>query len=246
MIAERCEVHEEVMKFENTDVWGFEHAMRGMRNPKNSWAKSDSWCMPLDDPDFPKRGGYFIGQNDMKLAQTLIRSGSEHRKFLRQIFVSVDITAPIFWWKEMDQYKVGTVTNSCSTMHKIHSTPITIGSFEVSDYHHELQIDCEPSVGKTVGDAVSGFIQVLETIRESYMATKDKRYWKELIRWLPEGWLQKRTVTMNYENLLGMCSKSQRRFHKLDEWSQDFISWARSLPYAQEFIFIDELEGEDE
>lgn len=241
MIAERCEVHEEVMRFENTDVWGFEHAMRGMRNPKNSWYMSDSWEVP-DDKESPYKCGFCIGLKDMKLAQTLIRSGSEHRKFLRQIFVSVDITAPLYWWKEFDTYKVGTVANSCSTMHKIHSDPITMDSFELGDFNPEIAL---PN-GKTIGETMSAVVDTMEVVRKVYLKTKDKSCWKELIRWLPEGWLQKRTVTMNYENLLGMCSKSQRRFHKLDEWSQDFISWARSLPYAQEFIFIDELEGEDE
>lgn len=233
------------MKFENTEVMNFRAAMRGMRNPKNSWEKSDSWDMPADDADYARRGGYFIGQNDLKLAQTLIRSGSEHRKFLRQIFVSVDITAPLYWWKEFDTYKVGTVANSCSTMHKIHSAPITADNFEITDYHPELEMqDGEYISNAHVGDIGSIIVDALESLRKTYLETKDKRYWKELIRWLPEGWLQKRTVTMNYENLLGMCSKSQRRFHKLDEWSHDFVAWARSLPYAQEFIFIDEM-GDD-
>lgn len=230
------------MKFENTEVMNIHAAMRGMRNPKNSWSLSDSMDLPIDDPDFIKSGGFFIGPKDMKLAQTLIRSGSEHRKFLRQIFVSVDITAPLYWWKEFDTYKVGTVANSCSTMHKIHSAPITMDSFELGDYHPDVRlID-----GRMIGDVMSAIADTMEVVRQTYLKTKDKSCWKELIRWLPEGWLQKRTVTMNYENLLGICSKSQRRFHKLDEWSQDFIAWARSLPYAQEFIFIDELEGEDE
>ena len=251
MIAERCEVYEEVMKFENTEVWGFEHAMRGMRNPKNSWHMSDSQEIPPDDPEFHSHGGFLIGPKDMKLAQTLILSGSEHRKFLRQIFVSVDITGPIFWWKEFDTYKVGTVANSCSTMHKIHAHTIDIDSFEIGDLNPDLYVDSEflvadstgdadGATGTTIRDVAKTFTSVLESLRQAYLDTKDMRYWKELIRWLPEGWLQKRTVTMNYENLLGMCSKSQRRFHKLTEWSDSFISWARSLPYAQEFIFIDE------
>ena len=233
------------MKFENTEVWGFEHALRGMRNPKNSWNKSDSHYEYDNQRDcVTKDANFVIGENDMKLAQTLIKAGSEHRKFMRQIFVSVDITAPLYWWKEFDTYKVGTVANSTSTMHKITSQPITLDCFEIDDYEKDLFMYYEHS---DVKDMVADIVRNCETLRQRYLETKDKRYWKELIRWLPESWLQKRTVTMTYENLLAMCSKGQRRFHKLNEWSgQDnpnvpnFISWARTLPYAQELIFIDE------
>ena len=240
------------MKFENTEVWGFEHALRGMRNPKNSWSKKDSVVYCDDCYTGKEKGKYtsvgdlyiYIGENDMKLAQTLIKAGSEHRKFMRQIFVSVDITAPLYWWKEFDTYKVGTVANSTSTMHKITSQPITLDCFEIDDYEKDLFMYYEHSYVK---DMVADIVRNCETLRQRYLETKDKRYWKELIRWLPESWLQKRTVTMTYENLLAMCSKGQRRFHKLNEWSgQDnpnvpnFISWARTLPYAQELIFIDE------
>ena len=241
------------MKFEHTKVMNFEAAFHGMRNPKNSWKLSDSdfsstHCR-IDDPNAHcEHCKYFagddqpcipmIGPKDMALAQQLIRSGSEHRKFMRQIFVSVDITAPLFWWKEFDTYKVGTVANSTSTMHKIHSARITRDCFETGDYHPDLDlIDDIP-----LGVRVECFINDLEQLRQKYLQTKDKRYWKELIRWLPESWMQTRTVTLSYENLLAMCSKGQRRFHKLTEWSADFISWARSLPYAQEFIFLDELD----
>lgn len=238
------------MKFENTEVWGFEHAMRGMRNPKNSWPLSDSDWKWVEDPSpiNPNDPGmmFVLGPKDIKLAQTLIRSGSEHRKFLRQIFVAVDITAPLYWWKEFDTYKVGTVANSCSTMHKIHSAPITMDCFETDDYHPELKIEDSDNIkNASVSDISSIIVDAMEALRKAYLETKNKLYWKELIRWLPEGWLQKRTVTMNYENLLGMCSKSQRRFHKLDEWSESFISWARLLPYSQEFIFIDEVEDDN-
>lgn len=243
------------MKFENTEVWGFEHALRGMRNPKNSWSKSDSFKCNLENnshcPNYCKNyhndcvpNTFMIGENDMELAQTLIKAGSEHRKFMRQIFVSVDITAPLYWWKEFDTYKVGTVANSTSTMHKITSQPITLDCFEIDDYEKDLFMYYEHS---NVKDMVVDIIRNCETLRQRYLETKDKRYWKELIRWLPESWLQKRTVTMTYENLLAMCGKGQRRFHKLNEWSgQDnpnvpnVISWARTLPYAQELIFIDE------
>lgn len=247
------------MKFENTEVWGFEHALRGMRNPKNSWDKSDSIVYCNDDYYMGDRNGeytcvgdlwVYIGKNDMKLAQALIKAGSEHRKFMRQIFVSVDITAPLYWWKEFDTYKIGTVANSTSTMHKITSQPITLDCFEIDDYDGNVDCGINEIGNECIGvEFEEMFITQLEYLRQKYLETKDKRYWKELIRWLPESWLQKRTVTMNYENLLAMCSRGQRRFHKLNEWSgQDnpnvpnFISWARSLPYAQELIFIDELE----
>ena len=181
----------------------------------------------------------FIGPNDMGLAQALIKGGSEHRKFMRQIFVSVDITAPLYWWKEFDTYKVGTVANSTSTMHKMASKPITLDCFEIDDYDNSIFTNPEE---------IDYFIQFLESLRLKYLATQDKRYWKELIRWLPESWLQTRTVTMDYENFLAMCSRGQRRFHKLNEWSgQDdatlpnFIAMSRELPYAQPLIFLDEL-----
>lgn len=228
------------MRFENTEVYGFRSALRGMRNPMNSWDKSDS-VFGNEECQIT------IGTNDMKLAQKLIRAGSEHRKFMRQIFVSVDITAPLYWWKEFDTYKVGTVANSTSTMHKLATTPITLDCFETDDYNPSTFVYYEHTV---VSDVVNTeIIRLLETLRKHYLETEDKRFWKELIRWLPESWLQKRTVTMSYENLLAMCSKGQRRYHKLNEWSgQDdntkpnFISWVRTLPYAQKLIFIDEME----
>lgn len=225
------------MLFENTEVFNFEGALRGMRNPKESWEKSDSgrklYC--LEDGTYVEKScsydacngcritEYMIGENDLKLAQTLIKAGSEHRKFMRQIFVSVDITAPLYWWKEFDTYKVATVSNSCSTMHKLADTPITLDCFECAEM------------------LLPGMIEELEKLRQQYNETKDKIIWKKLIVNLPESWLQKRTVTMDYENLLAMCSKGQRRFHKLTEWSNSFIGWARTLPYAQELLFLDEF-----
>lgn len=223
------------MKFENTEVWGFKHALRGMRNPMNSWDKSDS----LIEREF--EGQLEIGKNDMKLAQTLIKAGSEHRKFLRQIFVSVDITAPLYWWKEFDTYKVGTVANSTSTIHKLASIPITKDCFEMDDFEH-CNIESEDMTFplKSIWDLI---VNDLEFLRRQYFATKDKRYWKELIRLLPESWLQKRTITMNYENILNMIH--QRKNHKLNEWSgvdnlsnENFIKWAKTLPYAEEFLFL--------
>ena len=228
------------MKFEYTDVFNFQGALRGMRNPKESWDQSDSWFPGNSGTDCPCESCTCIedmefGKNDMKLAQSLIRAGSEHRKFMRQIFVCVDITAPLYWWKEFDTYKVGTVANSTSTMHKLASTPITMDCFEMDDFEGN----------DNLVDYWEDVIGHIEGIRKVYNETKDKRYWKELIRLLPDSWLQKRTVTMNYENLLVMCSKGQRRNHKLTEWSNAFINWARSLPYAQQLIFIDELEDKN-
>lgn len=223
------------MLFENTEVFNFDGALRGMRNPKESWNKSDSgFCSVVHCNNCRFNGtnkceestpelDFVIGPNDLQLAQTLIRAGSEHRKFMRQIFVSVDITAPLYWWKEFDTYKVATVSNSCSTMHKLADTPITLDCFECAEM------------------LLPGMVEELEKLRQQYNETKDKTIWKKLIVNLPESWLQKRTVTMNYENLLGICSKGQRRFHKLTEWSVDFIQWARNLPYAQDLLFIDEL-----
>lgn len=227
------------MKFENTEVFNFEGALRGMRNPKESWSKSDSFQLPIDDPDYNKFAGYHIGPNDMRLAQTLIKGGSEHRKFLRQIFVSVDITAPLYWWKEADTYKVGTTANSTSTMHKLTSKPITIDCFEIDDYDPLTTEEIETGVNLSGEELI---IQFCESLRQKYLETKEKRYWKELVRWLPEGWLQTRTVTMNYENLFTMYH--QRKNHKQNEWSgkdnqyyTNFISWLKTLPYSKELIW---------
>ena len=226
------------MKFERTDVWGFDHTIHGMRNPLASWNKSDSYPMILEDYEFSKRGGYFIGENDMKLAQRLIKAGPEHRKFLRQIFVSVDITAGIFWWKEFDTYKIGTTANSTSTMHKLATTPITMECFECDDLAEDLLVfDNEPyNENGLVGELFQHYIEILETLRQRFNETKDKRYWKELVRFLPESWLQTRTVTMNYEVIRNIVK--QRIGHKLTEW-QTFIDWVRTLPYADDLIFYE-------
>ena len=237
------------MKFEYTEVFNFKGALRGMRNPKESWDKSDTFICGNSGTDCPFNNcshveGIEIGKNDLALAQSLIRAGSEHRKFMRQIFVCVDITAPLYWWKEFDTYKVGTVSNSCSTMHKLADTPITLDCFELDD-SEKVEIDCLSQYIENNADLWEYIVTVCEYLRQKYNETKDKRYWKELIRLLPDSWLQRRTVTMNYENLLVMCSKGQRRNHKLTEWSKSFIDWARSLPYAQQLIFIDEVEDKN-
>ena len=271
------------MKFEHTEVMNFEGAFRGMRNPMNSWAKSDSSfgisceheddyfahevaCLWADDAlknvEFENEDLYdeeheklqekylewlykngmrfmsadhhyyanYIGPNDMDLARRLISGGTEHRKFLRQIMVSVDITAPLYWWKEFDTYKVGTTANSTSTMHKLASTPITLDCFETDDFDDDFEISEHYHFSDFVNIEL---ISTLEQLRQKYNETKDKRYWKELIRWLPNGWLQTRTVTMNYENLRSMYH--QREHHKLTEW-HSFCDWVSTLPYAKELI----------
>lgn len=220
------------MKFENTMVYNIDRAMVGMRNPKNSWDKNDT-ILYVDDTWTGKEVGQhlgnglcvYIGPNDMKLAQNLIKSGPEHRKFLRQIFVCVDITAPLYYLKEFDTYKVGTVANSTSTMHKLTSKPITIDCFELDDWE----------IKYSQNFITDYLIPYLEKLRQKFIETKDIHYWKELVRWLPEGWLQTRTVTLNYENILTMYF--QRRNHKLTEW-HSFCKWCESLPYFKEFILI--------
>lgn len=196
-----------MIKFEKTETWGFEHAIRGLRNPLNSWERSDSEYVPDIN----------IGNNDKDLMTRLIRGGAPHRKFLRQIFVSVDITAPLYWWKEFDTYKVGTTANSCSTMHKIHAK-----EFELADF------STEHLSGLSIA-ALNHLIDVMNLEREHYVACKDKDCWWQMIQLLPTSYNQKRTVTMTYENLLNMLE--YRRGHKLDEWRQ-FCDWILTLPYG--------------
>lgn len=229
------------MKFEKTDVWGFDHALRGMRNPMESWNKSDSHYRYLEESEEEDEkilsGNYYqIGKNDLELAQKLIRAGEPHRKFLRQIFVSVDITAPLYWWKEADTYKVGTVANSTSTMHRLASTPITKECFEMDDFN-DVYLGSE-DFDFPLKSSWESLINDLEFLRKKYNETQDKRYWKELIRLLPESWLQKRTITMNYENILNMIK--YRKDHKLTEWSGAFMDWVKTLPYADKFLFLGE------
>lgn len=213
------------MKFEYTEVWGFDHAVRGMRNPMNSWAKSDSF-------DWKDKRGFELGPADFQLMKSLIAAGTEHRKFLRQIFVSVDITAPLYWWKEFDTYKVGTTANSCSTMHKLKDTPITKDCFEMSGFNEQIYLGRNGILDTFWAEHVAA----LEYLRKKYLETKDKKYWYELVRLLPESWLQTRTVSMNYENVANMYS--QRLHHKLSEWSADFIQWADSLPHFKELFTV--------
>lgn len=208
-----------MIRLEQTNVFNFEGAIRGMRNPVNSWNKSDShW----NTPEYPDQ--YIIGNEDMKLAKRLIRSGSDHRKFVRQIFVSVDITAPLYWWKEFDTYKVGTVSNSCSTMHKIHAK-----EFEMDDFSHEHMLPNTLFRLRTV-------VECLNACRNDYLETKDKGYWWQMIQLLPTSYNQKRTITLNYENLYGMYQA--RKNHKLDEWHV-LCDWMKTLPYFEEMFLSD-------
>ena len=200
-----------MIKFETNDVWGFEWAFKGMRNPMNSWDKSDSdWLFQE------------IGENDLILAMKLINAGSEHRKFLRQIYVSVDITAPLYWWKEFDTYKVGTVTNSCSTMHKIHEKEFTLNDFS-----------CEHLSPQAISNLKST-IKCMNDYREEFLKDKDKHNWWQIIQLLPSSYNQTRTVTMTYENIYIM--RQQRKGHKLDEWRIDFFNWSDELPHLKELF----------
>lgn len=214
------------MKFENTEIFNFEGSFRGLRNPLESWDKSDS--IVLNDRQY---NNFRIGKNDLNLAQRMLKAGTDNSKFMRQIIVSTDITAPLYWWKEYDTYKVGTVANSTSTMHKLASTPITKECFEILP---DFEIEDE---GIRISDCWINIITDCEMLRQKYLKTKDKRYWKALIQLLPDAWLQKRTCTLSYANLRAMYFA--RRNHKLTEWSTDFINWFESLPYSKELIMFE-------
>ena len=198
-----------MIKPERTSVMNFENALRGMRNPMNSWDKSDSVFNPA----------LCIGPNDLDLAQRLVGAGSDDRKFLRQIFVSVDVTAPLYWWKEMDQYRVAVTTNSTSTMHKIHAKEFTPDDFS----HEHLSAEYLESLNLTIA--------ILNKARRKYNETKDKQYWHNMIQLLPSSYNQMRTCTLNYENLINIYFA--RRYNKLDEWHK-FCDWIVGLPYFKE------------
>lgn len=206
-----------MIKLEKTSVMNFENAVRGARNPLNSWEKMDSFN--------DESGNFVLGENDLSLARRLCSAGSDHRKFIRQIFVSVDITAPMYWWKEYDTYKVATVANSTSTMHKI-----TSKKFELSDF------SCDKMDADTL-DFMQKIIDKLEELRLKYLETKDKQVWYDIIQLLPSSYNQMRTCTMNYENLISMYYA--RKTHKLDEWHV-FCDWVKSLPYADVMILVKE------
>lgn len=218
-----------MIKVANIETWGFEHAIRGMRNPLNGWDKSDSGCFIFEkEPpkEYIKKIGYtgffsVVGKNDLELMQKLYKAGSEHRKYLRQIFVSMDITAPLYWWKEFDTYKVGTVANSCSTMHKIHSKEFTLDDFSV-----------EHLDGWSL-EHFKGTLDLLNKYRYDFIETKNKSNWWQMIQLLPSSYNQKRTITMNYENVVNMIH--QRENHKLDEW-REFTNILCDLPYIKRIM----------
>lgn len=232
-----------MIKIENTEVVGWEAAIRGMRNPMNSWDKSDSkWYsigIPTSNPaainDKYLSQKYCIGDNDLDLMTRLRNAGTDHRKFMRMITVYLDITAPLYWWKEFDTYKVGTVANSCSTMHKIHEKEFTLEDFSCEHLYAEDEIDgmyysttAEEEFTST--DVLKVVIESLNNYRKMYLATKDKKEWWQMIQLLPSSYNQKRTVMLNYEVLANIYKS--RRNHKLDEW-HTFCDWIESLPYSE-------------
>lgn len=231
------------MKIKNVEVTGFEAAFRSMRNPLESWDRADSkyWLPNMYQEEYEEIVGediiwdpYHLGENDKKLAKKLIMAGTEHRKFLRYIHVSFDITAPLYFFKEFDTYKIGTVANSTSTMHKLADTPITLECFEMDDYQEMEWEDSEGFMENYNSSFVwDTLVDALETLRKKYNETKDRRYWKELIRLLPESWLQTRTIDLNYEVLRSIYE--QRFGHRLKEWDQ-FLAVIETLPYSELLI----------
>ena len=249
-----------MIKLENYEVMGWEHAIRGMRNPMNSWEKSDSGDIcsckqKLDDGDnhipyclegfYSRRDEVFIGPNDHSLMMRLRNAGTDHRKFMRMITVYVNITAPLYWWKEFDTYKVGTVANSCSTMHKIHAKEFTLEDFscehliDVTKPTAELiNDDCVPfeetgsrdTLYWTATNVLELVVEALNKYRQRYLETNDKKYWYHMIQLLPSSYNQKRTVMLNYEVLANMYKS--RKTHKLDEW-KELCKWIEELPYSE-------------
>ena len=215
-----------MINIENVEIFGWLKAVWGMRNPMNSWDKSDSYygcghfpCADCDEPDCDERNQAFMfGKNDLALAKKLAAGGPTHGKFMRMIAVYMDITAPLYWWKEFDTYKVGTVANSCSTMHKIHAK-----EFALEDFSHEHMLQFSL-------DALMHTVRILNLYREEFLKTKDKKYWWQMIQLLPTSFNQKRTVMLNYEVLRNMYTS--RKEHKLNEW-REFCAWIETLPYAE-------------
>lgn len=212
------------MKFEKTQVFNFENALRGIRNPLQSWKKSDSY---FENDEF------IIGYNDLALAQRLIKAGSEHRKFLRQIFVSVDITAPAYWWAEFDTYKIGVTRNSTSFQHKGVSKEFSLEDFGIDE-------DVDALVKNTLIEVVD----TMNLLREKYKETKNYGYFRQIRQLLPQSYNYTSTVTMNYENIFNIIN--QRKNHKLKEWSTDFLQWAEDLPYGFEFFIVPKEENKGE
>lgn len=246
-----------MIKIENTEIIGWEAAIRGMRNPLNSWEKSDSHFNSLDDCGdcthcnlrFDECHAQQIGPNDYDLMTRLRNAGTDHRKFMRMITVYVDITAPLYWWKEFDTYKVGTVANSCSTMHKIHAKEFTLEDFSCEHLITSKDPDCydasyhwysesaNTNLYATPLDGLKVIIGILNANREAYLETKNKEYWWQLIQLLPSSYNQRRTVMLNYEVLANIYKS--RRNHKLDEWHV-FCEWIENLPYAE--LITDKVE----
>lgn len=243
-----------MIRIEKTDIFGWESAIRGMRNPMNSWDKSDSnfecrdcdGCYYINDCN-TVRTKYIvdtwcnhqalrIGENDLSLMKKLVNAGSDHSKFMRMINVTADITAPLYWWKEYDTYKVGTVANSCSTMHKIHDKEFTLDDFSrehLFDGIDRVEGESDTEYYENPTRCLHYVVGVLNHYRNKYLETKDKRYWWQLIQLLPTSYNQKRTVQLNYAVLRNMYFS--RRNHKLDEW-HTFCEWVEQLPYAKELI----------
>lgn len=252
-----------MIKIEETKTFGWESAIRGMRNPMNSWNQSDSYpavnckkCGKIEREGYCKKEDrdctgfeeYALGPKDLDLMHRLCAAGTDHRKFMRMIVVYCDITAPLYWWKEFDTYKVGTVANSCSTMHKIHDKEFTLDDFS---HEHLIEESDDFEVGVWWGtDGVNGIepkdlleltIEGLNKYRNAYLETKDKKYWWQMIQLLPISYNQKRTVMMNYEVLANMYKS--RKNHKLDEW-HDFCDWIKTLPYSELITGIEKNENE--
>ena len=209
---------------DNPEVWGFEHAIRCMRNPLNSWSRSDSYeeCADaFENCGDCRIGEFVVGEDDLELMKQLCNAGTEHRKFMRQIFVSMDIVAPLYWWKEFDTYKIGTVSNSCSTMHTLHKRDISIDDFSFEN------------LGANQEHIMRCLIEEMNVLRREYVDTGDKRYWRMMIQMLPNSYNQRRTITMNYENVLTMIN--QRKNHRLSEW-RDFCKVLSGLPYVEDLI----------
>lgn len=220
-----------MIKLEKTDVFGFESAIRGMRNPLNSWKMSDSeFSIENSVREGRFKQSVELGLNDLKLMRCLSKAGDDHAKFLRMINVTVDITAPLYWWKEFDTYKVGTVANSCSTMHKIHAKEFTLDDFS-HEYLTDWCVDGE-LCRDWLGD-LEDLIDDLNFAREKYLETKDKKYWWQMIQLLPSSYNQKRTVQLNYQVLKSMYFA--RKNHKLDEW-REFCARVETLPYFKEIV----------
>lgn len=215
-----------MIRIENVETYGWEAAIRGMRNPMNSWEKSDSkysvvLCWDDEGTTPMEPCAFLIGDNDLELMQKLVAAGTDHGKFMRMITVTMDVVAPLYWWKEFDTYKVGTVADSCSTMHKIHAK-----EFTVNDFSHD-------HLNRKSLYILNGAIQYLNGVREAFLKTKDKDYWWQMIQLLPSSYNQRRTVQANYQVLRSMYHA--RKNHKLDEW-RNFCEWVEGLPYADELI----------